>query len=389
MKRFILAGLGLCVLAGAGLYYSGSIQKLFPGSVTPGEAQAQAATPGQPSRPRRPPASVLTSPAEEKIVDVRLDAIGTAQAIASVTLRARIDSVITAVHVKDGAIVKVGDPLFTLDDRQIKALIRQAEAQLARNKASLEGAQRDVVRLTELLARDATSRKQLDDARTAFAVLEGQIKADEAQVENLKVQATFTEIRSPIAGRFGAAPLKVGNVVRLAEATSVLGTILQTSPVYVAFGVPQRLFLDLREARDNGTAKVKVMMPGAKEAQIGTLAVLDNTIDTTTGMIMIRAELPNADETVWPGAIVNVRLVLREEKKIVVPAQAVQTGQKGTFVFINDNGVARVRPVEVNRTQDGLAIINSGLKAQEQVITEGQLVILDGSPIVVRNRAAS
>ncbi len=107
-----------------------------------GEAQAQAATPGQPSRPRRPPASVLTSPAEEKIVDVRLDAIGTAQAIASVTLRARIDSVITAVHVKDGAIVKVGDPLFTLDNRQINALIRQAEAQLARNKASLEGAQR-------------------------------------------------------------------------------------------------------------------------------------------------------------------------------------------------------------------------------------------------------
>ncbi len=213
-------------------------------------------------------------------------------------LRPRIDSVITQVLFKDGAAVKEGDLLYTLDSRQIDAQVRQAEGQLAKNRAALEGAQRDFARVTELLARDATSRKLVDDAKTAQQSLTAQVQADEANLENLKVQQSYTQVRSPITGRIGTAPVKVGNLVRVAENTSTLGTINQMAPIYVAFGVPQRLFSAMRTAMTDGTAKVEVAMNGGG-TQTGTIAMMDNAIDTSTGMITARAEMPNADHSLW------------------------------------------------------------------------------------------
>jgi len=338
---------------------------------------------------QRPPASVAVAKAESKTVPVRFDALGTVQAIASVTLRPRIDSVIMQVLFKDGAEVKEGDLLYKLDSRQLDAQVRQAEGQLAKNRAALEGAQRDFARVTELLARDATSRKLVDDAKTAQQSLAAQVQADEANLDNLKVQLSYTQVRSPITGRIGTAPVKVGNLVRMSENTSTLGSILQISPIYVAFGVPQRLFGDMRNAMDGATAKVDVVMTGANGTQAGKIAVLDNTIDATTGLITVRAEFPNAEQALWPGAIASVRVTLRDEDKITVPAQAVQSGQAGTFVFVNENNVAKIKRVVLNRTQDGTAIIDSGLSAGDQVVVEGQLLIVDGSPIAVRNKPAS
>jgi RND family efflux transporter MFP subunit len=331
--------------------------------------------------PRSVPIDVAI--AQKKKVPVRVDLLGTVTPIASVAVKTRIDSEITAVHFKDGAMVRQGDLLFALDGRALEAQIKQVEGQLARDRASLEGAERDVRRYTELVTKGATPVTNLDNAKTQVGVFTGATQSDQASIENLKVQLSYTTIRAPISGRVSMAAVKVGNFARQADAIP-LATIIQTAPVYVTFPLPQRSLPELRHALDNETASIQAIVPGDSRVANGQVTMIENAVDAATGTVPVRATMPNADELLWPGTLVTVRLTFREEEAITVPGPAVQVSQTGSYVFVVKNGVATVQPVKVARTVDGDSVLESGLEGGETVVTEGQLLLTNGSRVAPR-----
>src|SRR3954470_6135187 len=219
-----------------------------------------------PQRPRV--ISVEVAKAERKPVPVDVDSIGTVTPMSSVALKSRLETTIVAVHFEDGAKVKEGDLLFTLDSRQIDAQIEQAAGMLARDQAQLEGAQRDLKRYNELIGKGATTQVNVDNAKTQADILIGSIKADQAALDNLKVQKSYTSIRAPFSGRISAANVKVGNFVRPAD-TAPLAVINQMAPVYVTFAIPQRVLVDLRHAMANGLSKVIATIPGHQTSEDG------------------------------------------------------------------------------------------------------------------------
>ncbi len=322
---------------------------------------------------------VALGKAERRPMPVRFDTIGTVQTVASVTLRSRVESQILKVNFEDGAPVKQGDILFELDARGIEAQIKQAEANLSRSRAQLEQAERDVRRNEQLAAQEVGSRVTLDNARTAVQTVSAQIRADEAVLENLRIQLGYYTIKAPISGRIGVAGIKAGNIAKTGDGSVPLATINQISPIYVSFNVPQRLLPELREALAKGTSKVQATPQGLTDAIDGRVAVIDNNVDPTSGTIALRGIFDNAEEVLWPGALCDVRLVIRvEQDAITVPREAVQQSQNGMIVFVVENGQARVRPVTVDRTLRGLSVIKAGLNGDETVVTDGQLLLNDG-----------
>ncbi|WP_407152379.1 efflux RND transporter periplasmic adaptor subunit [Bradyrhizobium sp. ORS 86] len=331
--------------------------------------------------------SVDLASAERRSVPVDVDAIGTVSPISSVALKSRLETTIVSVHFEDGARVNEGDLLFILDARQIDAQIEQAEGVLARDRAQLEGAQRDLRRYTELVGKGATTQVNLDNAKTQSDVLIGTIKADQSALDNLRVQKSYTLIRAPFSGRISAANVKVGNFVRPAD-TQPLATINQMAPVYVTFAVPQRALVDLRDAMGKGDPKVVATIPGHRRSEQGKVAMVENTVDATTGMVTVRGIMANENETLWPGTIVQTKLIIRSEDAVVVPTVAVQRSQNGNFVFVAKDGIARVRPVKVDRTFQGSSVISEGLSGGESVVVDGQLLLSDGSRVEPRARKA-
>jgi RND family efflux transporter MFP subunit len=345
-----------------------------------GNASAQG-----PQRPRT--VSVEIAKAERKAVPVDVDAIGTVTPIMSVALKSRLETTIVAVHFDDGAKVSEGDLLFTLDSRQIDAQIEQAEGALARDRAQLEGAQRDLRRYTDLVGKGATTQVNVDYAKTQADILTATIKANQAALDNLKVQKSYTEIRAPFAGRVGAANVKVGNFVRPAD-TQPLAVINQMAPVYVTFAVPQRVLVDLRESMAKDGTKVIATIPGRQSSEQGKVAMVENAVDMATGMITVRGVMDNGNETLWPGTLVATKLIVRTEDSAVVPTTAVQRSQSGNFVFVVTDGVAKVKPVTVDRTFQGFSVISEGLSGGESVVTDGQLLLSDGSRVEPRAKKA-
>jgi len=341
-----------------------------------GAAQAQRA-----SAARAIPVEVAT--ATKRAVPVRVDAMGTVMPIASVAIKARLETMITEVHFQDGASVNQGDLLFTLDGRQIEAEIKRVEAVIAGAKAQLEQAEADVQRYTELVARNATTVVTLKNAQTQVNVSRSVAESNRATLDNLKVQLDFTKIRAPISGRISMASVKVGNFVRPAD-TAPLATINQMKPVYVAFPVPQRMLPDVRQAVAANTARVRTNQTSEAVPETGRVTMIDNTVDIASGMVTLRATMDNAEETLWPGTLVNTQLVLRTEEAVTIPTSAVQAGQNGRFVFVIKNSVASVQPVVVARTLEGDAVISQGLSGGETVVTDGQLLLTEGARVTPR-----
>jgi RND family efflux transporter MFP subunit len=343
------------------------------------------ATAQGPQRPRL--TSVELAKAERKSVPVDVDSIGTVTPISSVALKSRLETTILAVHFEDGARVNEGDLLFTLDARQIDAQIEQAEGMLAKDQAQLEGAQRDLRRYTDLVAKGATTQVNVDNAKTQSDILIGTIKADQAALDNLKVQKSYTLIRSPFSGRISAANVKIGNFVRPAD-TAPLAVINQMAPVYVTFAIPQRVLVDLRDAMAKGDSKVIATIPGHQRSEDGKVAMVENSVDSTTGMVTVRGIMNNTNETLWPGILVQTKLIIRSEDAVVVPTVAVQRSQEGNYVFVVRDGVAKKQPVKVNRTSQGISVISEGLSGDESVVVDGQLLLSDGSRVEPRTRKA-
>ena len=343
----------------------------------PGGAIAQA--PRQ-TAPRAVPVEVVT--ATRKVAPVRIEALGSVTPIASVAIKPRVDSEITGVHFRDGALVQQGDLLFTLDSRAIEAQVRQVEGLLAGARANLEQAERDVGRYTELLAKSATTLVTLQNARTQTNIWRASVDSNTAQLENLNIQLSYCTIRAPIAGRASMAAVKVGNFVRAVD--SPLATIIQTAPVYVTFALPQGYLPDLRQALANESATIEAIVPGEPRRASGQVTMIENSVDAPTGTVPVRATMPNTDELLWPGTLVTAQLTFRQEEAVTVPSTAVQMSQTGSYVFVVDSDVATVRPVEVARVLGSESVLASGLEGGETVVTSGQLLLSNGSKVSVR-----
>ena len=368
IKRILLVTLAAAVVAGAAWF----AVRGFPGG-----AVAQAPSQG----PR--PVAIEVATAVKKKTPVQLSAIGNVSPIASVAVRPRIDSEITAVEFADGAMVQKDDVLLRLDSRAIDAQIKQAEGNLARDQAQLEGAERDMRRYTELVGKGATPILNLDNAKTQVGTFTGAIKADQAQLENLRVLLSYHTIRAPISGRISAAAVKVGNFVRVADAQPI-ATIIQIAPIYVTFTVPQNTLPDIRKALASESATVEATTPGDSRSASGAVTMIENTVDAMTGLVTIRATMPNTDELLWPGTLVNVQLTLREEEGVVVPSAAMQVSQQGTFVFVVKDGKAFVQPVKVARVIGKETALESGLQGGETVVTDGFLLLTNGATVAAR-----
>jgi len=308
--------------------------------------------------------------------------------IAGVAIKSRVDTAIVGVHFEDGARVKQGDILFTLDGRQIEAEIRRVDAVIVGAEAQLEQALRDVQRYTDLVAKNATTQVTLNNALTQVNIARALADSNKATLENLKVQLGFCTIHAPISGRISMASAKVGNIVRQADPIP-LATINQIAPIYVSFTIAQRNLPDVRSALAAETATLDAVIPGTDARAQGQVTMIENTVDPATGMMTIRATMPNENELLWPGTLVNTALTLRIEERVTVPASALQLSQSGTFVFVVKDNVANVRPVTVERTVDGLSAIRSGIEEGEAVVTDGQLLLSNGTRVMPRGKADS
>jgi multidrug efflux system membrane fusion protein len=362
---------GLALFAGAGLFAWWTLN---------GGTGASAQQPNAARQERA--VAVAVARAETKRMPFRVESLGTVQPMVSVAVRSRVDSQVEKVHFADGASVKEGDLLYTLDARSIEAQIRQAEATLARDKAQLEKSDRDVERIKGLVDKGAATPVQLADARTNNEVLKATVAQNEATLQNLRVLRTYYEVRAPASGRVGVSAARPGAVVRASDTAGPLAIVNQMAPIYVAFAVPERFVGDLRAAGDKAT--VTLTSQNAPPVGGGTVAFIENTVDPQTATILVRARFANQDERLWPGTLVNVQLTLRVDEGVVVPIEAVQSGQRGTFAFVVERNIARVRPLTVARTIDGQALIADGLKPGETVVTEGQLSLRDGSRVDIK-----
>ncbi|MDO8979763.1 MAG: efflux RND transporter periplasmic adaptor subunit [Afipia sp.] len=371
-KRRSLLIVGI-VVAAVAIY---STRSMWTGSATTAQAP-----------PRTRTVSVEIAKAEKKPVPIDVDSIGTVTPISSVALKSRVETTIVDVHFEDGARVKEGDLLFTLDARQIDAQIAQAEGNLARDRTQLAAAERDLKRFTELIGKGATTQVNVDNAKTASDNATATIQANQALLDNLKVQKSYTLIKAPISGRISAASVKVGNFVRPAD-TMPLAVINQMAPVYVTFAIPQRVLSDLRDAMKTGQSSVTATIPGSGKSETGTIAMVENTVDPTTGMATVRGKMNNESEVLWPGILVNTKLIVRTEVAVVVPSVGVQRSQTGNFVFIVKDGKALVQPVTVSRTTQGMSVIDSGLEGGESIVVDGQLLLTNGTAVEPRSRKA-
>jgi len=370
MKRMVIAVIFLAVLAGAGFAY---------------ENFRLAAQPKQVARTPQAVA-VIAVAAARKPVPVRLDAIGTVQPIATVVVKSRIDGQIVKVPIRDGQEVKAGDTLFVLDSRAAEGQTRQAEAQVARDWAQLANAKREADRQSQLVSKNYTAAATYEAAQTNAATMEATLRSDEAALDNMKVQLSYYVITTPIDGRVGAVLLKTGNNVK-ANDTITLATVNQLHPIYVAFSLPQRQLPAIRDAASGHDLTVTAQAPGdGGPLETGKLAFIDNAVDATTGTIVLKAVFDNAKDRLWPGQFVNTSLTLRiEPDALVIPTQAVQVGQNGSYVYvISADKTAEPRDVTVGRSIGGDSVIAKGLTEGEQVVVDGQLRLTKGTLVEPR-----
>lgn len=397
MRMVRLAVLAVIAVAvgGAGYVYRDEVaQKLGLATASAAEKGGGAASPAASAQPQgrrgrlNPggPVPVVVTKVAKKPMPIVIEAVGTVQAIASIQIKARLDSQIMKVGVEEGALVKEGDLLFELDSRTLKAQLGQIEAQIRKDQAQIVQAKRDTERADGLLTKGAGTVVQRDNSSTTLKSLEAQLESDEATRQSVLTQLSFTEIRAPVSGRIGSISSKAGTVVRVGDntTTSALATINQVDPIYVAFAVPQVFLPDLRASMAKGEVKVVAIVDDNRK-QPGAIAFLENNVDPLTGTVTAKARINNANEVLWPGQFVKVEVVLGvEPDAISVPAPAIQLGPQGPYLFVIKDGVAELRNVVVKRTQNGESVIGKGLEGGEQVVTDGQLRLVNGANVGVR-----
>lgn len=323
----------------------------------------------------------------QKTVPVQVRAIGNVEAYSTVSVKSQIGGQLVRVHFKEGQDVHKGDLLFTIDPRPYEAALKQAEANLAKDTAQLENARAVVFRYEELIKRDYVTKQEYDQIRANAAAMEATVNAGKAGVENARLQLKYCFIYSPINGRTGYLQSDEGNLIK-ENADNPMVVINQIQPVYVSFSVPEQYLAEIKKYISSGKVKVEVFPAKGKEhPEEGTLTFVDNTVDISTGTIKLKATFPNKEKRLWPGQFVDVVMTLTTQPDaILVPSQAVQTGQKGQYVFVIKNDLSvEARPVLISRTIDGEAVVEKGLQPGEKVVTDGQLRLVPGAKVEVKS----
>ncbi|MBI1746242.1 MAG: efflux RND transporter periplasmic adaptor subunit [Acidobacteria bacterium] len=358
---------------------------------------------------------VTVSTVTRKTIPLQLRAIGNVQSYSTVSVRAQVAGELTRVHFKEGQDVKKKDILFTIDPRPYENLLKQseanlardlaqasqAEANLARDLAQAKNAEADAKRYAALIEDGIVARDQYDRMQTIWQSLEATLRADKAAVENAqaavradraaienaKLQLEYCTIRSPIDGRTGSLLVHPGNIVKLNEAAPLV-IIHQLSPIYMAFSIPEQVLPDLRKYMAAGTLEVAAVLSDHEQTTPrGELTFVDNAVDPSTGTIHLKATFPNTDRSLWPGQFVNVATILsRQSDAIVVPTRATQTGQQGSFVFVvKPDLTVESRPITVSRAWDGEAVVEKGLAVGERVVTDGQLRLYPSAKVEIKS----
>jgi membrane fusion protein, multidrug efflux system len=329
---------------------------------------------------------VLVATATQKTMPLQIRAVGNVEAYSTVAVKSQVTGVLTQAHFKEGDNVKKGQLLFTIDPRPFEAALKQAEANLARDTAQLQNSREQARRYAELVKKEYVSKEQYDQIRANADAAEAVVQADQAGVENAKVQLSYCYIFSPIDGQVGTLLVNEGNLVRVNDGTPLV-VINQVAPIFVTFSVPEQNLPDIRRHITTGSLKVEARFQSDEgRSEQGNLAFIDNAVDRTTGTIKLKAEFKNTDKRLWPGQFINVALTLTTQSDaVVVPAEAIQVGPEGQHVFVvkPDNSV-EVRPVVVARTDEGEAVIAQGLQQGEQIVREGQFLLSAGSRVEIK-----
>jgi multidrug efflux system membrane fusion protein len=367
------------------------------------------------ARSARPAAVPVTAArVETRDIPVQIQGIGNVQALATVSVYSLVSGQIFQVHFKEGQDVKAGELLFSIDPRPFEATLQQAQATMAQHQAAVSQAEANLTRdqaqadnaaieeerYKKLVQSGLIAREQYDQILTAHksavATVDADraavnnakalVQADAAMVENAKVQLGYTLIRAPIEGRTGNLLIHQGNVVKANDIGNPLVVINRVHPIYISFAVPERYLEQIKAARAAGPLSVEATPQGQTTTARGTLTFVNNTVDTTTGTIQLKATFENADNALWPGQFAAVTLTVRTElHALVVPSQAIQAGQQGQYVFVvKPDATVESRPVEVAFANGPTTVLRGGVKAGEQVVTDGQLRLVSGARVDVK-----
>jgi multidrug efflux system membrane fusion protein len=331
------------------------------------------------------PVPVMVAPVVQRDVPVEIRTFGYVEANLTVTVRAQVTGTLMAIHFKEGQNVKKGDPLFSIDPRPFDVAIQQAEANVARDKATHENAIKEAQRQKELLAKGITSQGEYDAVQTTSNALFATIRSGEAAIERAKIDLGYCSIRSPIDGRVGAWLVDQGNLVSANSSTLV--TINQVRPIQASFSLVEEALGEVQKESAGRRLQVLALVPGRElEPEKGELSFIDNTVDRTTGKFTVKATFPNAEERLWPGLFVNIVVVLREQPgAIIIPSRAIQFGQKGQYVFVvKPDQTVEDRVITVDRPIDSETVISKGLSVGETVVIDGQLRLVPGAKVAVK-----
>jgi multidrug efflux system membrane fusion protein len=373
-----------------------SLRFIKPGSVIPclffsiillAFLPACSGKPAQP--PPKPPVPVKASTVMQKTVPVQIRVIGNVEAYSTVSVKSQIGGELMKAHFKEGQDVKKGDILFTIDPRPYEAALKQAEANLSKDSAQLENSREEVRRYADLVKKGYVAQEQYDQIRTNAASFEATVNADRAVVENARLQLKYCYIYSPLNGRTGNLFANEGNLIK-ANADNPMVVVNQVQPIYVTFAVAEQYLSEIKKYMSGGKVMVNVFITkGEDNPEEGTLTFVDNTVDVATGTIKLKATFVNKNKRLWPGQFVDVVMVLTTQPNaIVVPTQSIQTGQKGQYVFVIKNDLTvEDRPVTVGRTLNSETVIDKGLQAGEKVVTDGQLRLVPGAKVQMKDEA--
>lgn len=329
------------------------------------------------------PVPVTTAIAVRRDVPVVLEGLGAVQAYNAVTVHTRVDGELERIAFTEGEDVKAGDVLAQIDPRGYQAALDQALAKKVQDEAAAANARADRDRYATLVAKQYVTQQQYDTAKAQAQQYAAAVLGDEAAIENARVQLSYTTIRSPIDGRVGIRKIDQGNIIHANDAGGIV-VITQVQPISVLFTLPQEALVRVVKAMAAGRLPVTAMSRDGKLAlDRGTLDLVDNQIDASTGTVRLKATMPNADGMLWPGQFVNARLLVETRAQAVtVPATAVQRGQQGTYAYVVDQGnVVEARPLVAGQGDDDVIVVESGINAGEVVVTAGQYRLRPGSKV--------
>ena len=346
---------------------------------------------GKKSEPsfERPPAPVTVATAAAEDVPIYIDAVGKVVAREVVSIQPQVSGRITKLHFTDGADVKTGELLVTIDPRPYQAQLNQSEANLAQALAVLELARVNFARVDSVSDPRAVSRQDYDTKKNAVTAAEASVQQNRAAVESARLNLEYCNIRSPINGRAGQRHVDVGNVVSPNNGTLLV--IQRLDPIYADFTITEKDLSNVQRNMASRALKAEVRLPDDHNPpRQGTLTFLDNTVQEGTGTVKLRATLANGDRRFWPGRFANIRLILAmQQQAVLVPAEAPQVSAKGPFVYVvKQDSTAELRPVTPGQRQGDRIVINQGLKAGERVVVQGQLGVTPGGKVAIAKPAA-